>query len=150
MRLRCVNCSYEEHFETGASKEWGEFPTMLTYGMAQYEIGLPFMFVPRFQEPAVSRQRLDDENRARLIHAFHANIDTISDRWVPHQYELYQCPTCDGLTSRFWCAIWTDEGALQPDHHCRKDGSLLVQRSIGDLSQIICPSCHERTLRAFN
>ncbi|WP_214849914.1 hypothetical protein [Exiguobacterium sp. s193] len=150
MEIHCRTCTYQVCVEIGQPETWDGFPSMLTYGLDQYRTALPFLFVPPYQEPLVSRKRIDDQNRAMLIRAYHAHIDEIEGGWVPHQYDLFQCPTCCTISTRFWCALFVESGIIEPTHHCEQDGEVLGRIALTDLNELNCPACSNKTLYLRN
>lgn len=150
MEIHCRDCSYHIVAEIGQREEWGEFPSMLTYGLEQYRTALPFLFVPPYQEPLISRAHIDDQNRAMLIKNYHAHIDAIEGGWVPHQYDLFQCPCCDTISTRFWCALFIPSAIIEPIHRCERDETVLHRISIDDLHHAKCPECRHQSLYVRN
>lgn len=146
MELYCAVCTYRQVIEIGQQEEWKGFPSVLTYGMDNYASALPFLFVPPYQEPLVSRQKIDDRIRADLIRTYHAHIDEIEDGWVPHQYDVFQCPTCQQISTRFWCALFLRSSIIEPIHRCEQDNSVLVRLSLEEITQTSCPNCEQQTL----
>ena len=147
MELSCGACTYHQIIEVGQQEEWKAFPSMLTYGMGNYTSALPFLFVPPYQEPLVSRQKITDSMRAYIIKTYHAHIDEIEEGWVPNQYDLFQCPCCLRISTRFWCALFLKTEIIEPVHQCEHDGSKLRRLSLDDIHQIQCPQCSNRELR---
>ncbi|MCT4781552.1 MULTISPECIES: hypothetical protein [Exiguobacterium] len=146
MELYCRVCTYHQSIEVGQKEEWKSFPSMLTYGIEHYTSALPFLFVPPYQEPLVSRQQIDDRMRADLIRAYHAHIDEIEEGWVPHQYDLFQCPSCHAISTRFWCALFLKKEIIEPMHQCERDGFVLTRLSLDDVAHTPCPNCCEQAL----